>query len=144
MQFLTRSCRHSGQVLYVHAGAPGSCGGTGVFSHCGLKQVINTGIFTQSHVNITIGQEEHEVNPYIIGDSAFQLQTYIMIGHGRPSAAENIAKGEFNRRINMSRRTVECTFGRLKGCWQFCHSNMHHGDPAFITVAVAVCCCIIS
>ena len=131
-----------GRFLYVHAGAPGSCGDTGLFSQCGLKQVINTGILTQSHVSIAIGQVQHEVHPYIIGDSAFNLQTYMMIGHGRPPAAKPTDKGKFNRRIITSRRTVECTFGRLKGRWQFCHSNMHHGDPAFITVAVVVCCCL--
>ena len=48
-----------GRFLYVHAGAPGSWGDTGLFSQCGLKQVINTGILTQSHVNITIGQVQH-------------------------------------------------------------------------------------
>ena len=130
-----------GRFIYVLAGAPGCCGDTGLFGNSSLKALINTGVLLQSSTKITIGPIVHDINPYMVGDAAFTLQPYMQVGH-RPAPTEDSPKGKYNRNIINSRRTVECTFGRLKGRWQFCNSNCHQNDPEFLKVAVVVSCCL--
>ena len=118
-----------GRFIYVLGGAPGCCGDTGLFGNSSLKDLINTGVLLQSSTEITIGTNVHDINPFVVGDSAFTTQPYMQVGHVRPAPTEDKPEGKYNRNIINSRRTVECAFGRLKGRWQFCNSNCHQNDP---------------
>jgi DDE superfamily endonuclease len=133
----------SGLFIYVNGGAPGSCGDTGMFAASSLKKLINVnGIFQQTTTKITVDDVEHELHPYLVGDSAFVLQPYMMVNWGRPPAPRHTPKGQFDYRVTNARRGVERALGRLKGRWQFCNSNEHMYDPELIKVAILVCCCL--
>ena len=68
-----------GRFIYVLGGAPGCCGDTRLFGNSLLKDLMSTGIFTQTIVEITLGKNVHEINLYMVGDSVFTSEVFFKI-----------------------------------------------------------------
>ena len=100
--------------LYVNAGAPGSIGDAGLWTRTNIKQPFDDGLAEITSIKLHAGLEELEVSGYMLADSAFPPDKYMLqyLDYG-PQPKSN--KGKYNRFITNARRGVECTFGRLRG-----------------------------
>ena len=99
-----------GLFTFVDVGAAGSIGDAAVYNYSVLKKNIDNGAW----LNYRQWQvDQTTIRPFIIGDSAFALSSTLMrifSDNGNLSPQQEA----FNYSQILTRRVVECAFGRLK------------------------------
>ena len=130
----------TGRFIYVSAGYPGCFGDAGAFNSSLLKQKLDAGLLSSTWSS-TVGEHTRTYHPFLVGDAAFPLSSYMQKCFGNVPA-ENTREGKYNRCIINCRREVERAFGRLKGRWVFCMRNTFWGCPKFTKDCHLVCCAL--
>ena len=105
---------HSYRFIDINIGWPGSVHDARVFSHSSLyEKITEQDLFP--HKPMTVGSVD--VSLYLIGDSAYPLQTWLMkpFTHGTSLTAE---QKTYNYRLCRARIVVENAYGRLKARWR--------------------------
>ncbi|XP_033976317.1 protein ANTAGONIST OF LIKE HETEROCHROMATIN PROTEIN 1-like [Trematomus bernacchii] len=117
----------------VFVGLPGSMHDSRVFSLSSLVSCVDRGGLLP-HVTKNIGG--HDVGYYILGDSAYPLQRWLMKPfQGRLTPQQHV----YNRKTSRARVVVENAFGRLKGRWR-CLMKRNDCNMDNIKIQVAACC----
>jgi hypothetical protein len=131
---------------YVNAGAPGCVGDSGLYKRTQLYRNIEGGALRQIDIPLRYGGNVEHIQPYLVGDAAFQLSTHMLKNFRPGQAPAGSAKSTLNMRLTNCRRQSEIAFGELKGRWGVCKRNTHWNDMSFLRGATCVCCvlCIIS
>ena len=128
---------HSYRFIDINVGWPGSVHDARVFAHSSIYKNITDNNFlpdksiTLNGVNIPL---------YLIGDSAYSLQTWLMkpFTHGTNLTSQ---QKTFNYRICRARIVVENAYGRLKARWR---RLMKRNDMCIDNIpAVIKCACIL-
>ncbi|KAM7151325.1 uncharacterized protein RBU57_012021 [Macrochelys suwanniensis] len=83
---------------------------------------------------ITVGEVEMPI--VILGDPAYPLMPWLMKPY---TGSLDTSKERFNYRLSRCRMTVECAFGRLKGCWHSLYGKLDLADDSIPTV-ISACC----
>ena len=101
------------KFIDVCVGWPGSCHDSRIFKNSSLGKKLESEQFRMAHL---------PNDSYILGDSAFQLQTYLMTPFREsqlraegPGQADIASKRHYNRKMSSARVVVEHAFGLLKG-----------------------------
>ncbi|XP_065191888.1 uncharacterized protein LOC135822976 [Sycon ciliatum] len=119
----------------VNCGRPGSVGDAAAFASSALRQNIVDKKWLVSNP-LPIGQLQ--IQPYLVADSAFALNTFTMKCFTTPVTP---AQQSFNYRLIRTRRVVEQAFGRLKGRFRILvHSSIR--DPRFAADVAVVACAL--
>ena len=125
------------EVMYCMSGVPGCAGDSGAFTKSRLKHMLDTQrVLERATAELRVGQQTHQIYPYMVGDSAFPLGTHLVKGYDIESAFDcnNDSAKRLNYRIVLARKEVEIVIGRMSGRWQFVKKNVHFGDPDFVTM----------
>jgi hypothetical protein len=138
-------CDVRGRFIYVSAGAPSTVGDAGLWARSDLFERIEQGLLSGVTCELEVDGELRSVTGYLVGDSAFSLGPAMQKIYDGPPPAGQAAfvaagKDKYNRCLINARRTIECSFGRLKGRFVFCARNMFVQSPEHVRCAVRVCC----
>lgn len=125
-----------GVFTYVNGGSPGSTGDAAVFNYSRLSRKIKNRHWLGTHSKVI---NNMEVKPYLVGDSAFALTSYMMKCYNEGEDAPH--QVTFNHRQIRTRRVVEQAFGRLKGRYHVLVDNNIY-NPDFATRLAIVCCAL--
>ncbi|KAG4065527.1 hypothetical protein HA402_013297 [Bradysia odoriphaga] len=103
------------RFIYVNVGAEGRVGDAGLWNRSDLKSKIASGqINFPSSENLPNTPSNFTKIPFhIIGDSAFQLQHFLMKPFSQVAINNDTQKRVFNYRLSRARRCVENAFGIL-------------------------------
>ena len=126
---------HSYRFLDVYVGWPGSVHDARVFAHSTLYTSLSGRELLPSNKAITLNGVN--VPLYIIGDSAYPLETWLMKPFTQNTAVTPQHK-TYNYRISRARVVAENAFGRLKARWRrlMKRNDMHiENIPTVITAA---------
>lgn len=124
---------HNYRFLDVYAGWPGSVHDARVFAHSSLYTGLSQGTLLPSYKTTTISGVS--VPLFIIGDSAYPLETWLMKPFSQAAAVSSQHR-TYNYSISRARIVVENAFGRLKARWRrLLKRNDMHTDkiPTIIT-----------
>ncbi|XP_065189551.1 uncharacterized protein LOC135820166 [Sycon ciliatum] len=122
-----------GIFINVNCGRPGSVGDAATFAASALRQKIVDKVWLVSDP-LPIGGMA--IQPYLVADSAFALNTFTMKCFSTPVAPQ---QQSFNYRLIRTRRVVEQAFGRLKGRFRILvHSSIR--NPRFAADVAVVAC----
>ena len=120
----------------------GSVGDAGAYFRSGFQDLVATNQFLDPAWKQTLGSSPGSatVDPYIIGDAAFPLQTHLM----KLYAGDNLtpAQAAFNSILVRARRQIEQAFGRLCARWQVLKAARPHFTITFIREVVILCCAL--
>ena len=135
-------CDARGRFTYVNVGQPATVGDAATFTRCKLLASIEEGFALPATLSKTI-QGRHSsalVCPYIIGDSAFGLCSYMMRNYpdGSPQYTDEHA---YNYCHIRTRRVIENAFGRLKNRFQILKLQSLR-DPLWLSKVTRVCCAL--
>lgn len=99
----------------MDVGAEGSVGDAGIWNRSTLKRKIKSGNigFPRANVLPNTIESSNRVQYHIIGDSAFQLDNFLMKPYSQVAVSSDINKRIFNYRLSRARRCVENAFGIL-------------------------------
>ena len=118
----------------VCIGWPGSVHDARVFVHSGIYQKATKGELLNSSTKDISGVQ---VPPYLIGDAAYPMKTWLM----KPFPDRGLSSNEriYNYRLSRARMVVENGFGRLKGRWR---RLLKRNDMSLnnIPTIIAACC----
>ena len=105
---------HSYRFIDINVGWPGSVHDSRVFSHSTIFKRITEGTLLPDK-SITVNGTE--IPLYLIGDSAYSLETWLMkpFTHGTELTSQ---QKTFNYRISRARIVVENGYGRFKARWR--------------------------
>jgi len=120
---------------FVDVGSPGSVGDAAVFNNSQLKTKVEAGDW----LNHPVWQcnDATAVRPYLVGDSAFSLKPSLMkIFPGDNLTAE---QKSFNEGQILTRRVVECAFGKLKERFPVVKES-NSNDTEFVSKVDMICC----
>ncbi|XP_051996795.1 uncharacterized protein zgc:113227 isoform X1 [Xyrauchen texanus] len=114
-------------------GNPGSIHDAGILKHSQLWNMLKDGqLMSQNKVNIS----GHNVGHYLIGDSAYPLQNWLM----KPfSGTLTPQQCRYNFRLRPARSVVDKSFGRLKARWS-CLLKRNDCKLELIKKMVMTCC----
>lgn len=102
------------RFTYVDVGAEGRVGDAGVWNRSKFKaEIISNDIGFPSAECLPKAPDGVSVPYHIIGDSAFQLATFMMKPYSQAAINTDINKRIFNYRLSRARRCVENAFGIL-------------------------------
>ena len=119
----------------VTVGWPGSVHDARVLANSQLyRKAINKDILNTNAVNI-LGRE---IFPFLVGDSAYPLSTWIMKHFAHNSTLTDGQK-LFNYRLSRARIVVENAFGRLKARWRRL-MKQNDMDTTRVPQVVLACC----
>ena len=104
---------HSYQFMDINVGWPGSVHDARVFAHSSVYKKITEQTLLPDK-NITVNGVN--IPLYLIGDSAYSLQTWLMKPFTHNTALTSQQK-TFNYRLCRARIVVENAYGRLKARW---------------------------
>ena len=104
-----------------------------VFSMSSLVSCVDRGGLLP-HVTRNIGG--HDVGYYILGDSAYTLERWLMKPFQGRLTPEQLV---YNHKTSRARVVVENAFGRLKGRWR-CLMKRNDCKMDKIKIQVAACC----
>ena len=123
--------------LDVYIGWPGSVHDAHVFSHSSLYSKLSKGELLPH--NKTITYYGTDVPLFIIGDSAYLLETWLMKPFSQ-SAADTPQQRTYNYRISRARIVVENAYGRLKARWRrlLKRNDMHVNNVLVVVTAACV------
>ena len=128
---------HSYHFLDVYVGWPGNVHDTRVFAHsslytslAGSELLPSTKMITLNGVNVPL---------FIIGDSAYPLETWLMKPFSQ-NVAVTPQHRTYNYRISRARIVVENAFGRLKARWRrlMKRNDMHMENIPTVITATCV------
>ncbi|XP_065438119.1 uncharacterized protein LOC135981036 [Chrysemys picta bellii] len=102
---------HRGRFTDINTGWPGKVHDTRIFRNTWLFRKMQAGLFFPEQ-KIMVGEVEMPI--VILGDLAYPLMPGLMKPY---TGSLDSSKERFNYRLSRCRMTVECAFGRLKGCW---------------------------
>lgn len=95
-------------------GGEGSVGDASIWNRSALKANIESGTVTFPEDSILPDSTDGVKVPYhIVGDSAFQLDSFLMKPYSQVAVNTDIGKRIFNYRLSRARRCVENAFGIL-------------------------------
>lgn len=103
------------RFIFVDVGAEGSVGDASIWNRSALKSNILSGNigFPESRILPNTNEASTKVPYHIIGDSAFQLEIFLMKPYSQVAVNSDINKRIFNYRLSRARRCVENAFGIL-------------------------------
>ena len=105
---------HSYRFIDINIGWPGSVHDARVFAHSSIYEKISEKNLLP-HRTISVGGVD--IPLFLIGDSAYPLQTWLMKPFTHGSLLTSAQK-TYNYRICHARIVVENAYGRLKGRWR--------------------------
>nr|XP_048696075.1 neuropilin and tolloid-like protein 1 isoform X2 [Caretta caretta] len=124
---------HLGSFIDINAGWPGKVHDICIFRNTGLFRKLQAGTLFPDQ-EITIGEVEM---PFVIlGDPAYPLMPWLMKPY---TGSLDSSKEWFNNRLRRCRKTVDCAFVRLKGCWHSLYGKLDLADDS-IPAVISVCC----
>ena len=123
------------QFLNVYTGWPGSVHDARVFAHSTLYQLGTDKKLLPDMRKVIEGTE---VSPYIIGDSAYPLLTWLMKPFPHNSSLTTEQR-QYNYRICRARIVVKNCFGRLKTRWRRLLKRLD-ADVDNIPNIITACC----
>lgn len=98
------------RFTYISIGTPGRCHDSFIFQNSALKKIHEKSVLLRKYSRNINGVS---VPVLLLGDSAFQLSTFVMKPY--PETIEMSARQrKFNTRLSKCRRLVENAFGHLK------------------------------
>lgn len=102
------------RFIFVDVGGEGSVGDASIWNRSKLKGKIESGTvgFPDTCV-LPQSNDSNQVPYHIVGDSAFQLETFLMKPYSQSSVNSDFNKRIFNYRLSRARRCVENAFGIL-------------------------------
>lgn len=121
----------------VYCGQPGGCADGGAFKLSSLYRSLRHRLILQEPV---IDVRGVEVFPYIIGDSAYPIRSYLLKNFKPRNAALETDKIRFDRSMNKGRVLIENSFGILKNRWRILRSltaKIDSGPP------IVMACCVL-
>ncbi|KAM7167296.1 uncharacterized protein RBU57_005846 [Macrochelys suwanniensis] len=124
---------HRGRFIDINAGWPGKVHDARIFRNTGLFRKLQSGTFFPDR-KITVG--EIEMPTVTLGDPAYPLMPWLMKPY---TGSLDTSKEQFNYRLSRCRMTVECAFGRLKGCWRPLYGKLDLAEHS-IPAVISACC----
>uniref|UniRef100_A0A672HFQ1 DDE Tnp4 domain-containing protein n=1 Tax=Salarias fasciatus TaxID=181472 RepID=A0A672HFQ1_SALFA len=121
----------------VSAGIPGSVHDARVLRLSSFQELVDHGSLFPTRTRDIGGVD---VGYYILGDSAYPLQRWLMkpfLDTRRLTAGQQL----LNRKISRARVVVENAFGRLKGRWR-CLLKRNNSDLTLVKSMVLACCAL--
>ena len=121
--------------LDVYIGWPGSVHDARVFAHSSLYSQLSKGELLPHNKTITYNRTD--IPLFILGDSAYPLETWLIKPFSQ-NAAATPQQRNYNYRISRARIVVENAYGRLKARWRrlLKRNDMHLNNiPVVVTVA---------
>lgn len=118
-------CNEKKEFIHCYAGMPGSVHDMRVFKYSGIQQKCNGNYFGY--------------NKHLIGDSAYSLQTFVMVPYkdnGHLSADEIC----YNNALSRSRMIIEQAIGLLKGRWRYILDKLPMRRIDLIPYYIIACC----
>ena len=124
------------RFIDIYVGWPGSVHDARVFAHSSLYNKIMTGNLLPDKTEKLHGVD---VPLYMIGDSAYPLQSWLMKPFPHNSALSP-GQQQYNHMISSARIVVENSYGRLKGRWRrlMKRNDMHIDNIPMIIAAACV------
>lgn len=122
------------RFLDIAAGFPGSMHDSRVLRNSNIYQRIVNGELLQEP---TMTIENREIKPYLVGDSAYPLSTWLLKPY--PETTNNLDEIEFNKELSRARVSVECAFGILKSRWRILQKRLDSRID-FATQCIVACC----
>lgn len=102
------------RFIFVDVGGEGSVGDASIWNRSQLKANIQSGSIGFPDPCVVPQSSDSTKVPYhIIGDSAFQLETFLMKPFSQVAVNSDFEKRIFNYRLSRARRCVENAFGIL-------------------------------
>ncbi|KAJ8346776.1 hypothetical protein SKAU_G00281770 [Synaphobranchus kaupii] len=132
---LQASVDAKGLFWNVCAGFPGSVNDAKVLRKSSLWALANNSALFSSHRRSICGEG---VGYYVVADSAYPLQSWIMKPFEDTQALSDQQK-RFNSKIGLARSVVENAFERLKGRWR-CLTKRNDCNVDVIKAMVVTCC----
>jgi hypothetical protein len=126
---------HNYMFTDVVVGWPGSVHDSRVLAHSQLYQKASNKQILQSCSRTVMGRE---IMPFLIGDSAYPLKTWLL----KPFACNSTLSNEqktFNYHLSRARIVVENAYGRLKGRWRRL-IKQNEMDISRVPQVITACC----
>ncbi|CAM5143860.1 unnamed protein product [Eretmochelys imbricata] len=124
---------HCECFIDINAGCPRKVHDAHIFWNTGLFRKLQAGTFFPDQ-KIILGEVEMPI--VILGDSTYPLMPWLMKPY---TGSLESSKERFNNRLSWCRMTVECAFGRLKGCWRSLYGKLDLADDN-IPAIISACC----
>lgn len=102
------------RFIYVDVGAEGRVGDAGIWNRCDLKKdIVSKRVGFPNAERLPHSQDQVSIPFHIVGDSAFQLDMFLMKPYSQARIEKDVSKRIFNYRLSRARRCVENAFGIL-------------------------------
>lgn len=102
------------RFTFADVGGEGSVGDASIWNRSALKANIESGnIGFPNPCVLPQAKDSIEIPFHIVGDSAFQLETFLMKPYSQVAVNSDFNKRIFNYRLSRARRCVENAFGIL-------------------------------
>ncbi|XP_065415196.1 uncharacterized protein LOC135973886 [Chrysemys picta bellii] len=124
---------HCGRFIDINVGWPRKVHDACIFWNTGLFRKLQAGTFFPDQ-KLTIGEVEMPI--VILGDPTYPLMPWLMKPY---TGSLDSSKEWFNNRLSRYRMTVECAFGRLKGCWCCLYGKLDLADDN-VPMVLSACC----
>lgn len=132
-------CTADRKFTYIDVGRPGVLGDSTIFQRSSLKRNIDDGKWLGSAIP-DLNISDVTVRPYLIGDCAFSLQTYMMKTTSRREQQLNPVLKTWDSIAADTRKPIECAFGMLKARFPALKTGIklhHEDDIVYFSLACA-------
>nr|XP_022904009.1 protein ALP1-like [Onthophagus taurus]XP_022908872.1 protein ALP1-like [Onthophagus taurus] len=124
------------KFITIEVGARGKQSDGGIFSSSQLFNLLENKVFNMPPDRELFGTNI-KVPHVLIGDEAYPLKTYLM----RPYPSRNLdpVKENFNNRLSIARKCIECAFGILRAKWRILGKDIEVSPEKAANIVKCTC-----